>query len=159
MEDNRDSVEVDPSIVSEKKSFMDRIPKPKMPESIRNNPVLIAFIAAMTISIQGYYMHLTNSQPKKRNLVIVTKSPLRLIARWDTLARPDLEDNANAPERSRVGEVGLLIERILTSVDNDTFAPYKFNENVYIRINTADIKTDEAKINLDETTTSKGIKP
>lgn len=124
----------------------------KILDNISNQSIWVTLIVGITVSIQGYFLHQTNSQPKKRNLIILTKSPVRLISRWDTVFHP------NTIKEDKAGETAtLVLNSLLTNIREEEFMQYKFNENIYIRVNTADIKSDEAQVNLNEQSNIKGL--
>lgn len=124
----------------------------KILDNLSNQSIWVTLIVGITVSIQGYFLHQTNAQPKKRNLIILTKSPVRLISRWDTVFHP------NTIKDDKAGETAtLVLNSLLTNIREEEFMQYKFNENIYIRVNTADIKSDEAQVNLNEQSNIKGL--
>lgn len=65
----------------------------KLNSFIKDKSIWVTLILVAGITLQGYFLHLSNIQPKKRNLVILTHSPTRLIARWDTLSHPNSKED------------------------------------------------------------------
>ena len=108
-----------------------------------NRLTIVGVMMVLGFIAQGYFMYLTATSARSRNLVIVQKAPFRIIARWDSFADEGSKIevvNANIAER----EMWYQTAKAIPYVD------YRFNENLYIRINTLDIKTKEAKVNLNE---------
>ena len=106
-------------------------------------PVLLAIVLVAGFMVQGYFMYLTATSSRSHNLVVVQKAPYRMVARWDSF-KGEGDDaaiiQANIDER-------IFFYQLAKDIP---FEDYKFNENIYIRINTIDIKTKEAKVNLNE---------
>ena len=111
--------------------------------SILSRPVLLAIVLVAGFMVQGYFMYQTATSSRSHNLVIVQKAPYRMIARWDSFKGEgnDVEIiRANIDER-------IFFYQLAKDIP---YQDYKFNENLYIRINTVDLKTKEAKVNLNE---------
>ena len=119
-------------------------------QTLQNNRITVLGILIMLgVSIQSYFMYKSNTMSKGRSLLVITKSPIQFISRWDTIK--EVEVGESTPETSTASHIVDLTRSILDS----EFVEYKFNENVFIRINTIDVKTDEAEIKLNESSVIK----
>jgi len=105
--------------------------------------VFIALFMAITLIFQGYFFHLTATKSLNRNLLIITKSPNRVLYRWDSVRDTEHPAIAARKKDAILEVVGLTLK--------GEFVDYKFNENLYIRVNTVDLKTDAATVTLHET--------
>ena len=108
-----------------------------------NKYTIIAISVAITTILQAYFMYKSNTQHRGHSLLVITKSPIRFISRWDTVKEVEM----NVPTTS--DHIVNLTQRILDS----NFTNYRFNENLYIRVNSVDVKSDEATVNLNESST------
>jgi len=111
---------------------------------IHNNKYTIIGIAVVIGFIaQGYFMYLSSTSRRGRNLVIVEKSPFRVIARWDSFRNEETDLSATK---------ALMEERELwyKTAKEIPFVDYRFTSELFIRVNTADIKSDEASVRLNE---------
>jgi len=105
-----------------------------------NKYTIIAISVAITTILQAYFMYKINTQHRGHSLLIITKSPFRFISRWDTT-----EQNENVAPTT-----GNHILELSKMIIDSNFTEYKFNENIYIRVNSIDIKSDDATINMNE---------
>jgi len=115
-----------------------------MKDWVKNNkPTIIMFLLVIGFIAQGYFMYLTTTHGRARNLLIIEKAPVRLIARWDDVEN---EEKSKDVIKLEINERMKWYDTIIRV----PFQDYKFNENIYIRINTLDLKSDKADIKLDE---------
>ena len=105
-----------------------------------NRVTIIATVVMIAVVMQSFFMYETTKDKKKTSFVVFTSSPHRFIARWD-------ENDKYLDQPVVPGEqIGKIISEILKY----PFQDYKFNENIYIRLNTLDAKSDDATIKIDE---------
>ena len=108
-----------------------------------NRLTIVGILVIVGFIFQGYFMYLTATSKRARNLLIIEKSPYRIIARWDSFKN----EGTNMVLQSSLAKEREMWNKIAKEVK---FYDYKFNENFYIRVNTLDAKSDEAKVNLNE---------
>jgi len=112
---------------------------------IKHKYLIITILGTFTMIFQAFFMYKVSTSPRKRNLIIITKSPMQVISRWDTA------DYYNQhPE-----DVSDNIIRLVREVARTEYKEYKFNENTIVKITTLDVKTDNDHTRIE---TSK-IKP
>ena len=107
---------------------------------INRRYVYLAVFTAVTIMVQAFFMYKTTISPKKRNLIVITKSPIQVIGKWDN---PDLYNKHPVCMTDN-------IIKILDTMHETEFKDYKFNDNIYVRVDTTDTKIDNADISLKE---------
>ncbi len=105
-----------------------------------NRITIIATVVMIAVVMQSFFMYETTKDKKKTSFVVFTSSPSRFIARWD-------ENDAFIGKTVVPSE---HIERIIKEILSHPFEDYKFNENIYIRLNSLDAKSDDATIKIDE---------
>jgi hypothetical protein len=95
-------------------------------------------VVSMMLALNGCAVQslLIDTEPERAGFVI-TKPPVQISYRGDVT--PEAQEFAL---------------RVLESVKKVPYRNYRFNENVNVRLNSIDAKTDKADINLHETTQS-----
>jgi len=110
---------------------------------------ILATMIICFLALQGFFFYKAIIQPKKRNFIIITKSPLRLIARWD---KSDFENKIK-------GDTTGDIIRLLDTIHKEEYVNYKFNDSLTVNLGVTDAKTDTSLSHLKEETSIKASIP
>ena len=98
--------------------------------------IYAAIFGAVALAFQAFFMYKTEAAPRKRNLIIITKSPLQVISKWDT------------PDYYNTNPVCMAdnISKILDTVHKEDYIAYKFNKEIIVNITSSDSKSDNSDL-------------
>jgi len=108
--------------------------------------VTATLIVGIIMVSQAYFLYLSSKVETGRNLLIIEKAPMRIIARWD---------NVDGEVENVELEKEFIKERInwVTIMSGADFIDYRFNENLNVNIRTETVKGDSNDISINETET------
>ena len=116
--------------------------------------IILLFIA-IGFAVQAYFInHAIEERKSLRNLVYIEGGCARYLARWD---RSNVEEGIQKGKSVRK-DIQAITQLI---IDNNCTEPVHFSDNVYMRFNTVDLKSETGDIKLNETSqiSNKGDKP